>query len=149
MPLFQRVLVPVDFSDCSREALTLALQFADAFQSKVRVLHIWQPPDFAGADLMVMAHSEGVSLGQYGKRKAAEAMAELLESCGATDNVESEIAIGDPRHSIIEFAKSSDADLIIMGTHGRTGRARLFAGSVAEAVVRCAHIPVLTVHEHR
>ncbi len=144
MSVFARILVPVDFSDCSRRALEMALEMRAVFQAELRVLHVWRPPEFAGAELMVMAHSEGISVGEYGKQQASVALRQLLAECGA-EGVQAEVVVGDPRHSIVELAKQYDSDLIIVGTHGRTGRARVFAGSVAEAVVRRAHVPVMTV----
>jgi nucleotide-binding universal stress UspA family protein len=145
MSIFARILVPVDFSECSRRALKMALEMRSGFQARVRVVHVWQPPDFGGAELMVMAHAEGISVGEYGQKQAAVALRQMLDECGASADIESEVVVGDPRHSIVEYAKSHDVDLIIVGTHGRTGRARMFAGSVAEAVVRRAHVPVMTV----
>lgn len=144
MSVFARILVPVDFSDCSRRALEMALEMRAVFQAELRVVHVWQPPEFAGAELMVMAHSEGISVGEYGQQQASVALQQLLAECGA-EGVQAEVVVGDPRHSIVELAKRYDSDLIIVGTHGRTGRARMFAGSVAEAVVRRAHVPVMTV----
>ncbi len=144
MSVFARILVPVDFSDCSRRALEMALEMRAVFQAELRVLHVWQPPEFGGAELMVMAHSEGISVGEYGQQQASAALQQLLAECGA-EGVQAEVVVGDPRHSIVELAKTYDSDLIIVGTHGRTGRARMFAGSVAEAVVRRAPVPVMTV----
>ncbi|MEZ4223698.1 MAG: universal stress protein [Polyangiaceae bacterium] len=147
MTIFKNILVPVDFSDGSCAALKLALELGKAFDAHIRVLHVWQPPEFAGADLMVLAHSDGLSIGEYGQQKAAEAMEQLLDKCGASAAVDTSVTIGDPRYAIVDLADSLHADLIVMGTQGRTGRARMFAGSVAEAVVRRAHVPVLTVHK--
>lgn len=145
MTLVKHVLVPVDFSECSRAALRYALALAEAFDAKVTLLHVWEPPEFAGADLMVLAHSEGISVGDYGRRQAKQELDQLADTLERGEALERTIEIGRPRERILALADSGTYDLVVMGTHGRTGRARMFAGSVAEAVVRRATIPVLTV----
>lgn len=140
MNMPKRLLVPVDFSDCSKAAVNLAKQLG----AEITLLHVWQPPELAGADLYVLAHSEKLSIGELGQRQAKQELDQLADALGlgaAARRVE----IGKPRERIVELAESGDYDWIVMGTHGRTGRARLFAGSVTEGVVRRSAIPVLTV----
>ncbi len=108
------------------------------------MLHVWRPPEFAGADLMVLAHSENLSVGELGRREAELEMQRFVEAVAPGAALRREIAIGDPRRVILE--RAAEFDLIAMGTHGRAGAARLLLGSVAEAVVRRAPCPVLTVH---
>ena len=133
-----RILVPVDFLACSEKALATARELAAAMGGEITALAVWQPPEFAGADLMVLAHSENLSIGDYGRQhteRELEAFAPDLRR---------EVRMGEPRQVILE--RAADFDLIVMGTHGKTGASRLLLGSVAEAVVRRAACPVLTVH---
>jgi universal stress protein A len=67
------------------------------------------------------------------------------ERLGAA-KVAADSASGDPRIAIVDYAQRNGFDLVVMGTHGRTGRDRLLIGSVAETVVRSSRVPVLTVH---
>lgn len=144
MTPFRKILVAVDFSDCSRRALALAAELARAPETELFVLHVWKPPEFAGADLLVLAHASGVSIGQHGKQQAEVELSHFLERAGL-EQAARDVKIGDPRQLIVELAESGGFDLVVLGTHGRAGRERLFAGSVAEAVVRRCSVPVLTV----
>lgn len=143
--MFQRILVPVDFAPCSARAARLALKLAQRLGSKVKLLHVWRPPDFAGADLLVLAHSRSKSIGELARDEAAAALTQLVAQLGADASVETEVVIGDPRREILRIAKRDGCELIVMGTHGRTGASRLLSGSVTDAVVRRARVPVLTV----
>jgi nucleotide-binding universal stress UspA family protein len=93
---------------------------------------------------MVLAHSERLSLGEYGMKAAATEFARFLEEQQAT-SLPHEVVMGDPRARIVEIAERDGYDLIVMGTHGRSGRVRALAGSVAETVVRRAPCAVMTV----
>ncbi len=144
MTPFKKVLVAVDFSECSADALRLAMKLKTTDPAmEMHLLHVWKPPEYIGADLMVLAHSSGVSIRQYGIEQAKRQLDQLIKAVGAGD-VPREVRLGDPREVIVERA-AQGFDLLILGTHGRSGRQRLFAGSVAEAVVRRSPAPVLTV----
>jgi nucleotide-binding universal stress UspA family protein len=134
----KRILCPVDFSDNSSAALGYASTLAKESQAKLYLVHVddSQIPYDAGFAAYVAPADN------------TEALQEQLESIVPTqDDVEFErqLLIGHPADSIVDFAKRHDVDLIVMGTHGRTGVARLLMGSIAEAVVRRAECPVLTV----
>ena len=142
-PTIKKILVPVDFSPCSRAALDLALVFQQRFAAQLEVLHAWEAP--AGADGMQVG--TGGSLAQFLGGQAEEAMAALqveLERRGTKD-LHGTVVRGDPHRTIVD--ESKNFDLIVMGTHGRGGLQRLVVGSVAERVVRHAKCAVLTVGE--
>jgi nucleotide-binding universal stress UspA family protein len=140
MSVPKRVLVPVDFSDCSKNALEYALGLSEPLGAKVEVLHVWDI-GWVSPDLTVWAGESKKSVLEFAKQEAELMLEDLLQShAGLTG----ELAHGQAAE---EIAKKAEAgfDLVVMGTHGRTGLSHLVMGSVAQKVVRLAHCPVLTV----
>jgi nucleotide-binding universal stress UspA family protein len=141
------ILVPVDFSNCSREGLRYAIAFANEFGAKIILLH--------ATYLGYVYSSEGTALYdipglQKAARKTAERkMRELVRSVnfGAV-KFETAFTDGSPVIDICAFAKNHDVDLIITSTHGFTGFAHILIGSIAEQVVRHAPCSVLVVPSH-
>jgi nucleotide-binding universal stress UspA family protein len=130
----RRILVPVDFSSCSRAALAFACTLAKALEASIDVLFVasndeGQPvaPDASGAELHQF----------IGTVPDSRALA-----------IREHVVHGDARERIVTIAERDGFDLIVLGTHGRTGRARSLAGSVAESVVRTSARPVVTVREN-
>jgi nucleotide-binding universal stress UspA family protein len=135
--MFARILVPTDFGDASEAALAYAREIADRFDAALHLIHVAENP-FLRAVVT-------------DRRSLEEAPARWLEDrLTDTDRRRGAVAIveqsDEPANEILRYAKSANIDLIVMGTHGRTGLARVVLGSVAEAVVRAAPCPVLTVH---
>lgn len=142
-----RILVPTDFSAGAEAALAWAMRLAELFGAQATILHVLDPS--LGAIAGLPAHY--ASMPAYG---------ELLETVRRESKIEMEkiakrfpksktfIREGSPRPVILDAATESGADLIVIGTHGRTGLAHAFFGSVAEHVVRHSRIPVLTVRQH-
>ncbi len=145
MSLINKILVPVDFSPPSRVALRDALALADRFGASVQVVHVWEVPKLVRPDLMVWMESSGdaVSLAEHLR---AEAKRELDAMVGDLDLPGPRIVVGDAATKIAELVDAEGFDLVVMGTHGRTGLSRFFLGSVAENVVRRVPCPVMTVH---
>lgn len=136
------ILVPVDYSDSSRAGLDLALELAKRFEAKVTLLHVWGLP--------VYAFPEGAVFGPEVVTRLTAAAQDALERLkkdvsGRGVEVGAISTIGTPAEEIVARAKSGPFDLIVMGTHGRTGLTHVLLGSVAERVVRLAPCPVLTV----
>lgn len=147
MVRLQKILVPVDFEEASRRAVLYALDIADKFNGVVKLLHIWQPPHFVDPEAQL--HIQGLtvqSLGDYARKSAQRQMDRFLKQFKGGDQVEQRIETGDPANVIANVAREENFDLIVMGTHGRTGLSHLLLGSVAEKVVRVAPCPVLTTH---
>jgi nucleotide-binding universal stress UspA family protein len=147
MPRFERILCPVDFSPCSQTALEYALYMAEQFQGKVHVLHVCTTPVSLYPELVVWAEREQSTLGALIEEQAREQMGRLIDGLNEhqRSRVIPEVEMGDPVSTIIERAERAGCDLIVVGTHGRTGLAHLVLGSVAERVVRGASCAVLTV----
>jgi nucleotide-binding universal stress UspA family protein len=138
--LYKRIVVPVDFSQVSLDALDYAVEFARAHRSELLILHLIEP----------IAHTRFIpNVGEILEHQRADAMEKLA---GLEKRVRrrftrfrSEIHFGPADEQIPELAKKARADLIIMATHGHIGFSHFFVGSVAERVVRLANCPVLTV----
>jgi len=137
----QRLLVPVDFSDCSLEALEYAVQVGKQFKAAVTILHVLEPGSY-GLDFTLCHAREDHQVRERVQSRLSE-LAVLLKSQGLT--TQHEVRGGTPRDSILDCARERESDLIVMGTHGRRGLSHLVTGSVAEAVLRHASCPVLTV----
>jgi nucleotide-binding universal stress UspA family protein len=141
-----KILVPVDFSDCSRAALDHALSLAKALNATVEVLHVAELPQFKN-EPRVAGASGSTTLREYALEAGKTELDAFLSGLPASDraSLATTLDAGKPREGILGHAQRARADLIVMGTHGRTGRAHSFAGSVAESIVRSAPCPVLTV----
>lgn len=141
-----RILVPIDFGAASELALQYALALAARFGASVHLLHVFEDP-FA-----VHIASEGAvrvapSIREHLIDDAAERLSALLTRRDRErHHVTCEVRVGSAAPTIRDVAEGSRFDLIVMGTHGHTGVARLLRGSVAEQVVREAPCAVLTVH---
>jgi nucleotide-binding universal stress UspA family protein len=148
---FKRILVPVDFSSCSRAALERATALAESLEATIDLLHVWQPPPIVAPEVMIGTGTENPGLLQIAKQQAETAMNEFVKRARDTGAKIEAVSVepGDPARTIVEAADRGNYDLIAMGTHGRTGLAHLLLGSVAEKVVRRASRPVMTVREVR
>jgi nucleotide-binding universal stress UspA family protein len=146
MPDYRTILVPYDFSDHSKKALAAAVDLGRRFDSNLHLLHVVTPPIVAYPTMGTAAAPPPNLLMEV--REAAERslndVAAAIEDPPGT--VKPHIATGGATADAIrEAATTLGADLIVMGTHGRTGMARVFLGSVAERTLRLAPCPVLTV----
>lgn len=144
---YKRILVPVDFSSGSRSALSYAIRLAAEFGANLDILHVWEPPQYVGPDVMLHLPGDSKSLSDYVMEEARQELDDLLRDLDPPTSLEitTMLESGDTRNRIIELTKTARYDLVVMGTHGRTGLSRLFLGSVAEHVIRKAECPVLTV----
>ncbi len=138
---FHRILVPVDFSDCSLNALEYAALVARRTKASLRVLHVLEPVCY-GLDF-TLSHA---SQREAARARMTERLADLVAALqGGGVTAEQELRGGLPSDSILEAAEGAKADLIVMGTHGRRGLSHAFWGSVAESVLRKSARPVLAV----
>ena len=160
---FTHVLVPTDFSEVAQHALYYALEEATLHHAKVTLLHVL--PVHTGTDVYFItgfpgaqSHFDPVLGGRLSTPAFPqptvvlydhneEALTQLRDLMPDTFHGawEVEVAAGSPAETIVRVAHKRDADLIVMGTHGRTGLQHVFLGSVAEKVARLAPCPVLTV----
>ena len=139
----KRVLVPVDFSDCSRKALQYAVPFAKQFGAEIVLLYVVQPyvpvPEMGAVDTDLLLSR----MRESGEGELAKLRASITDDV----KVKVELRVGCPDFEIVKAADEVDADIILLSTHGRTGLGRVFVGSVAEHVTRYAHCPVFVVRE--
>lgn len=142
----QRLLVPVDFSFASRQAMRLALSIARRDGARLDALNVIAPP--SKLNLVARAYT-GLTMPHEpdGARQEAELrfnqMISALDTSGVA--ITQVIEPGDPAATIVRIATERESDLIVMGTHGRTGVALTVLGSVARDVISCAPCPVLAV----
>jgi universal stress protein A len=142
---FKRILVPVDYSEPSRRALELALSLDTA--AALEVIHVWDRPSFVAEDMVV--HKDGArhSLSELIRENAEREMVEFLASVKAPagKQLAHHLVSGEPASAILHEAAKPGYDLLVVGSHGRTGMTRLLLGSVTEKLIRLSPIPVLTV----
>lgn len=144
MKPIHNILCPTDFSACSLAAAKLAADLARTFGAEVELFYVFQPPFYLGLEEVPLSRATVDPHFAALRRDATEAMGKLakeLEASGA--KVKRTEVDGEAHEKIVE--RSRDVDIIVMGTHGRTGLPRFLLGSVAERVVRTAGCPVLTV----
>jgi universal stress protein A len=132
----KRILVPVDFSDGSLEALRYAMRLAEPLGARLIVLHVVEVILHYAAAVDILLEEQ--------LRATRRRLSQLLEELrlGKAHGI---VQVGVPYRVIVDTAGRLGAELIVMGTHGRSGVSRFLAGSVAERVVRMAKCPVLTV----
>lgn len=143
----KRILVPIDFGGPSSEALDYAKTLAESLNASLDLLHVVPNPYVTDPVETVTAYRR-VSP-EFFDSLAGDAKERLDAVLSAEDRTRfkarSAVKIGDPKVEIAQYATAEPIDLIVMATHGRTGVAHLFLGSVAERVVRTAPCPVLVV----
>ena len=141
----KKILVPTDFSEFGEQALLYGCELAKQFSAELHLLNVVQDAVamFPEPNMMGTSMNDLVADMQHLAKKQLEEMPDLP---GTEDlKVVREICVGPPFLEIIRYAKKTDIDLIVIGTHGRTGIKHMLMGSVAEKVVRKAPCPVLTV----
>ncbi|HYA23986.1 MAG TPA: universal stress protein [Terriglobales bacterium] len=142
-PAISQILVATDFSSQAEEALQWALRLREAFGARLIFLHVIDIFSLAelscravgGDPLLPMLREEAKNNMQRWQARVPDAKTVIRE--------------GSPRPVIVEAAVELDCQMIVMGTHGRSGLAHLLLGSVAEYVVRNSKVPVLTVRPDR
>lgn len=144
MTAFTKILVPVDFSSHSQSAIRAAADLSKRYDASVTLVHVYQPVALTLPDGYVLYTPSQMADLLSAFDKQLKASKKEAEAAGAL-RVETSLLQGVIASEILEFAKQQGSDLIVMGTHGRTGIRHVVMGSVAERVLRMAHCPVLTV----
>jgi nucleotide-binding universal stress UspA family protein len=166
---FTHVLVPTDFSEAANQALGYALEEATLHRAKVTLLHVLalhadtdvyyvtgspEPPPQGSVDptgggrVSASPLSEPTVVRTDPSEEALTQLQDLIPAaCRGTWDVA--LAVGHPADAVVRVARERNIDLIVMGTHGRTGLQHVLLGSVTEKVVRLAPCPVLTVRYKR
>jgi nucleotide-binding universal stress UspA family protein len=136
----QKILFPTDFSPASEVVLRHATALAKGNNATLLILHVEEPPLAYGSGEMFYNVSDFSS-------EALEKLLDKVEPPDPAVPIVRRLVTGDPASEIPRVAKEESVDLIVMGTHGRTGLLRMLMGSVAELVVRRAPCAVLTVRQ--
>jgi nucleotide-binding universal stress UspA family protein len=148
----QSILVPVDYSECSRAALAYAAQFARDFGATLDVVHVWDRPAYVDEPVKVHLPDGGTcSLVDLIRQNAEREMAAFIQAAelDPKTKLSSRLLSGNPAATILRELEPRHHDLVIVGTHGRTGLRHALLGSVAEKIVRLAPVPVLSVRGSR
>jgi nucleotide-binding universal stress UspA family protein len=141
MPQIRSILVPVDFTVYSNRAVDYAAMLARQFGAKITLLHVIEQFTYSVTDtIQVVDHYAAL---KEIAQPLMDALKKKLHQQGL--KVESLVLRGNPSLQIIEKTRKIHPDMIVMGTHGRTGIQHLVLGSVAERVVRMSACPVITV----
>ena len=136
----KNILCPTDFSTSSHTALMYASSLAKQYGAELHIVYVYEEAFGATeGSFPVYVQSSDIAA----DKKRLNGVAPVLPDV----SFQRQFIIGHPPDRLLEYAKDNDIDLIVMGTHGRTGLGRLLMGSVAEAVLRRAHCPVLTLKE--
>lgn len=143
--MYQRILVPIDGSAISEQAMDEAIKFAQQHNAHIELVHVLEEIWYFD-DENYMNYAELVdSMRSNGEKILAQAQNKLKQAGVAADIKLVEAQGGRIANVIIIEARNSLADLIIIGTHGRSGFSRMLLGSIAEGVIRTAHIPILLI----
>ncbi len=141
-----RILVPTDFSEFSRPAVDYGCAIASRFESELHLLHVVPDPALLIPEAGMFSAE---AMQAQSDELARKTLLQLNELPGAAwENgkpICREVRIGTIFMEIIDYARTSDIDLIVIGTHGRSGLMHVLMGSVAERIVRKSPCPVLTV----
>jgi nucleotide-binding universal stress UspA family protein len=142
----RKILVPVDFSPHSSHALQVGLDFCRRFDAALGIVHVYEPIVYAGVDgfLLPPSATEQTLPALRQREKQLEMAADEARAAGVRA-VETALLQGVTFNEITRYAREGSYDLIVLGTHGRTGFGRVLIGSVAERVVRTAPGAVLAV----
>jgi nucleotide-binding universal stress UspA family protein len=139
-----RVLVPYDFSDCSAAALDYAARFANS-DARLYIVHV---DELLDVRISPYVSANGLYIHEYlwdKRHKEVEQQLAKIAPRGTDAVYEHHCMTGSPPDELLAFAEKTGIDLIVMGSHGRTGLSRLLTGSVAEQVMRRSKCPVLIV----
>lgn len=144
MPDIKRILCPVDFSQPSQVAAGYAVDLAKTFGAELHLVHVYQLPVYAFPDGAVMAGPDFTIEVTTGLTRALDNMArDHADEAG--QEPKTHLVEGVAYNEIVRLTDELDCDMVVMGTHGRTGVKHMLLGSVAERVVRRSKVPVVVV----
>jgi universal stress protein A len=138
----KKILVPLDFSEASRQALKYAVAFAAHFQASLVLLHVVEF-NYVGSDFNLVETSQIETDLRAGAEQRLEDW--LQQETSQQVPAEPMVKMGRPYHEIVETARENESDLILIATHGHSSLTHVLLGSTVERVVRYAPCPVLVV----
>lgn len=143
MPSIKTLLCPVDFSQMSRAVLDYAVFMVQSHQAQLKLIHVVD--QLHGFDSYKILHMTAIEITHEMERQARTQLKELVATLPIPATFD--IRFGRAADEIVIQAKEDEVELIVMGSHGRSGISHLLVGSVAESVVRHAPCPVLVVRQ--
>lgn len=145
--MYQRILVPVDGSDCARRGLSEAVALARLTGGRIRLVHVIDEPFVAlGVDGATGVPNDLITLAREGAQRVLADATEKVKLAGIpVDDLLLDSFDGRLCDLVIDAARSWGADLVVIGTHGRRGVGRFLLGSDAEQILRLSPVPVLLV----
>lgn len=144
--MIQKILVPTDFSSSSRYAFSYAIDLNKLLHARIYLVHVLQ--DFTEFSEYSLSPTILPQLYMEFEQYASKRLEEMVNTIVPTDmHCDTYILHGVPFYEIIQFAQNEHIELIIIGSHGRTGIKHVLFGNTADKVVKKAHCPVLTVRE--
>lgn len=151
--MYERILIPTDGSDTANVAVDHAVELAATYGAQLHALYV---VDIDAVNFGLGTEQvDRIRQGNFGEmtelQEKAEAATGVVASAAAEHdvNVHEEVRVGAPHKVIADYAEDNDIDLVVMGSHGRSGVRRALLGSVTERVLRSTHRPVLVVDERR
>ncbi|WP_336037761.1 universal stress protein [Halobacterium yunchengense] len=142
MGRYERILVPTDGSEETRQAVEHAVDLAEEHGATIHALYVVNSASFSSLPMESSWESVAAMMNEEGAA-ALDDVEAIADERGVS--VERALVDGSPSREIVRYAEDEGCDLVVMGTHGRGGIDRLLLGSVAEKVVRSSTVPVLTV----
>lgn len=142
----KKIVAAVDFSNATAGVVSNAAQLANAFGAELHLLHIVEPePSYTAYGFTPDEFPAMHAYQEEAKRRAVWKLEELLTTVPSVPSAVTQLAEGSPLHAVLDYVKSSGADLVVLGSHGHGVVASLLLGSVAEGMVRKATVPTLII----
>lgn len=146
MPSFQKILVPIDFSELNPDVLHTAAELCRRFEARATLLHVWESELFSVPGIHRLYDPMLIPGWNEKLMRSLERARHDMQADGALQ-IDIALIEGAPYREILKFAHDGAFDLIVLGTHGRTGLEHALLGSVAEKIVRLSRCAVMTVHK--
>lgn len=143
--MWKTTLVPHDFSESADHAARVARDEANLHGGRLFLLHVIELPFSMIPEAVVVEGGASVSVRDYALANAETRLKEIANELGVSAAT-TFTRFGVPENEIVRLVEEIAADVVVMGTHGRTGIRKLLAGSVTERIVRMCQIPVLVIH---
>jgi len=142
----KKIVAAVDFSNATAGVVEMAASLANAFGAELHLLHVVEPePTYTAYGFTPDEFPAMHAFQEEAKRRATRKLEELLVTVPAVPAAVTQLVEGSPLHSVLDYVKTSEADLVVLGSHGHGVVASLLLGSVAEGMVRKAAVPTLVV----
>jgi nucleotide-binding universal stress UspA family protein len=139
------ILCPVDFSSTSERALDYAMALARRLDARVTLLHTYNLPSVLMPDGVLLPNAEALTTVSADHQQMLDRLAETR--AGRLVPLTTKLRLGSPAQEVLAAIREETPDLVVMGTHGRTGLQHVLLGSIAERVVRASTVPVMTIRE--